>query len=370
MVNKKINPSIFPFILIPMIYFGMIKIPKTLSINNNRIKEVEKIKYRLINNKRFQGTLNPKENIENKKYWHTINNSKISPKTMIYNTLNFTNGLVKNGIKGEGPNITYEYKIKMLSSMSGKDLLTTNIESSNATDSSLNLDLQGIKGTDFQITSLYYKFPIYENLMITLGPKLYGYEGLAGKSTAYNERIAILDGTNFTTNSGNSAALSMSYINTYGLNYTLKVSALNANEGIFKSENEKSVISQIGFTSELFGGTITYNERDSFEAIGISIYIIPENVPSFNISLEYKETEEENTVKNWLFAIGNNGIFGEWGAGIGTYDDNENIAYESWYIYKITDKVSITPILFLRKEGNYNNQKDELGLAVNASFRY
>tara|TARA_S200000501_G_C20836732_1_gene749715 strand:+ start:422 stop:601 length:180 start_codon:yes stop_codon:yes gene_type:complete len=52
---------------------------------------------------------------------------------------------------------------------------------------------------------------------------MFGYMGLAGKSTAYNERIAILDGSNYTTSTGNGPGIGISYINK-GFNYSSKIS--------------------------------------------------------------------------------------------------------------------------------------------------
>ena len=55
------------------------------------------------------------------------------------------------------------------------------------------------------------------------------------------------------------------------------------------------------------------------------------------------------------------------GIAIGTYNDEENIAYEAWSEIDITDKLKLIPILFKRE--NHKSGKD-LGYAINTKFSY
>ncbi len=295
------------------------------------------------------------------------------PSTKISGNINFVAGSVINGSKGEAIHSTFEYKLKIVSSLTGRDLLITNVEAGNARDSSLGLDLQSSKGDQLHITNLYYTFPLNEELKVSLGPKMYGYVGLAGTSTAYNERIAILDGSNYSTSAGNGAGMAISYLNNNGFNSTIKLSASdssNSSKGMFRNQSSDSIIYQIGYGKESYGSTLTYNKTDTFKAYALAIYINPENLPSISASIESKDSNYEKDVINWLLAIGLKNELSSFGAGIGTYNTNENLAYESWYSVNLTDSTSIIPIMFLKKEGNVTEKKDELGIAVNLKLKF
>ncbi len=307
--------------------------------------------------------------IENISFKYT----KFSTTTKISGNLNFVSGAVRNALKGEALHSTYEYKLKLLSSFNGRDSLVAKFEAGNALQSSLELDLQSSKGNEIEPTNIYYQFPLENNLIITLGPKMFGYQGLAGTSTAYNERIAILDGSNYSTDAGNSAALAISYLNNNGLNSTIKLSAKNsnnANKGMFTGNSDDSIIGQIGFTGRDYGGTFTYNYSDKFKAYGIGIYLKPDNLPSLSASIELKSQSNSEDIKNWLIAILYNNMLGSFGSGLGTYNTNEDLAYETWYEIDITDNLSLIPILFVKTSGNSITKEDELGFALNAKYNF
>ncbi|WP_320674920.1 hypothetical protein [Prochlorococcus sp. MIT 1341] len=310
---------------------------------------------------------------ENNEIRTRLEAAKFSPTTKINGNLNFVSGAVRNGVKGEAAHSTYEYKLKLSSSITGKDLLITKLEVGNALESSLGLDLQSSRGQELQITSLYYTFPVDKNIRVSVGPKMFGYEGLAGTSSAYNERIAILDGSNYSTDAGNGAAFVISYLSDNGYNSSLKLTSENANnssEGILTEEGKDSLIYQVGYSAESFGGTVTFNKTDEFDALGLGVYISPEKLPSLSASIELKNQDNGQEIINWLLALNKTNKDSTIGIGFGTYDINENIAYEVWYNYNLTDTIMINPILFVKKEGNSLINKDEFGFGLNARFKF
>ena len=109
----------------------------------------------------------------------------------------------------------------MNTTFKGTDNLLTVIESGNASDSPLRLDLQSKKGDDLEISTILYEFKLGDEFEAIIGPKMFGYHGLAGKSTAYNERIAILDGSNYTTSSGIGPGIGISNRKKNGFNTSL-----------------------------------------------------------------------------------------------------------------------------------------------------
>ena len=72
------------------------------------------------------------------------------------------------------------------------------------------------------------------------------------------------------------------------------------------------------------------------------------------------------TIKNWVLGLQkkyNNKTFG---LATGTYDSDERQLYEAWSNVKVSDKLNIIPIVFL-KDPNKNN---EFGFAINTKFSY
>ena len=307
----------------------------------------------------YSETRNPNKNI------NLIENNldkKIFPLTTIKGDLFFTIGGVKNN-NNESINYTYENKLKIKTSLNENDNLLTIIESGNAFESPLNLDLQSKKGNNLKISTLFYQFKINNNYKGIIGPKMFGYNGLAGKSTLYNERIAILDGSNFTTSTGSGPGLGISRLYKKGLNASLKISS---NRTIIEKETIH-LISQIGLNRKSWGGTITSNLNNKFNAYGIATYFIKGNLPSISTSVEIKNGQKLKTSYNWIFALQKEYPKKKFGLAIGTHNDQEKIAYEGWSEISITDKLKIIPVFFVR-ETNKNNQ--ELGFAFNTKFNY
>ena len=152
--------------------------------------------------KKVEEKINSKYKLE-KKYFPTTN---------VKGSLFFTLGALSESTSSESLHFTYENKIRLNTSFKGTDNLLTVFESGNALESPLMLDLQSKKGDNLKISTLLYKFQLDDEFDAIIGPKMFGYHGLAGKSTAYNERIAILDGSNYTTSSGIGPGLSLIHI--------------------------------------------------------------------------------------------------------------------------------------------------------------
>ena len=170
------------------------------------------------------------------------------PNTRINGTLFFTLGAVSDSTTSESLNLTYENKIKIKTMFKKNDKLFVVIESGNALDSPLNLDLQSKKGNNLSISTIFYQFELDDEFEAIIGPKMFGYNELAGKSTSYNESLAILDGSNYTTSSGVGPGIGISRKTKNGFNSSLKIASNNS-----EIDNESlHLISQIGFTKSNF----------------------------------------------------------------------------------------------------------------------
>tara|TARA_B100000900_G_scaffold415163_1_gene444061 strand:+ start:5202 stop:6191 length:990 start_codon:yes stop_codon:yes gene_type:complete len=292
-----------------------------------------------------------------------VSKERYTPRTKISGNLIFTLGALESPHSSESLHATYENKVKLNTSFDGTDNLLTIIESGNASNSPLNLDLQSKKGETLKISTLLYQFKIKDNTKVIVGPMMFGYHGLAGKSTAYNERIAILDGSNYTTATGLGPGLGISTKKKNGFNTSIK---LASNQTIIDDES-MHLISQIGITKRNFGGTITNNLNKKFNAYGLAAFYKPKKLPSISISIEQKDDNSIKNTYNWIFALQKNFQNKTFGLAIGTHNENEKIAYEGWSEIEISDNFKFIPILFKREN---NERRADLGFSLNTKFSY
>ena len=285
-----------------------------------------------------------------------------APVTSTKGSLYFTLGGMSSSFSSESIHFTYENKIRMKTSFKGNDELLTIFESGNAFNSPLNLDLQSKKGEEIKISNIYYKTPFRNNFNFIIGPKMFGYMGLAGQSSIYNERIAILDGSKYTTSTGNGPGIGISYENKNGFNYSIK---LSSNKPTF-DDKSKYLTSQIGITNNNFGGTLTGNLNENFNAYGIALYYRPKILPSISASIEQKDSNDGVLKNNWIIGIQSDFDKVTYGFALGTHDDQENITYEAWSKIKKTDKLELIPVFFMKKI----NSEHEYGFAFNTRFKY
>ena len=288
---------------------------------------------------------------------------KYFPTTNVKGSLFFTLGALSESTSSESLHFTYENKIRLNTSFKGTDNLLTVFESGNALDSPLILDLQSKKGDTLKISTLLYKFQLDDEYEAIIGPKMFGYHGLAGKSTAYNERIAILDGSNYSTSSGIGPGIGISKREKNGLNASFKI----ASDSSQIDSESIHFINQIGLTKKDFGGTITTNLNNDFEAYGIATFYKRNNFPSISASIEYKDMDSGKTIKNWVFALQQGLQNKKIGIAVGTHNLEEKIGYEGWSEINISDNLKIIPVFFVRETNQVN---PELGLSINTKFSY
>lgn len=303
--------------------------------------------------------------IKSKKHENFKNNSleKVSPNIKINGSLFFTLGALDSPLSNESFQFSYENKIRFNTSFKDKDKLLIIFESGNAIGNQLNLDLQSKKGDNLKVSTILYKFEMANSFEAVIGPKMFGYNGLAGKSTAYNERIAILDGSNYTTSSGIGPGVGISKRKNNGLNASLKLASNST-----KIDNEAThLITQFGLTKKKYGGTITNNFNNEFNAIGLAAFYKPNKFPSISASIEQKNGDSIKKIKNWVFALQKNYQNKKFGLALGTYNEEEEICYEGWSEIDISNSLKLIPVIFVREN---DKVKSDLGFAINTKISY
>ena len=190
------------------------------------------------------------------------------------------------------------------------------------------------------------------------------------RSTAYNERIAILDGSNYTTSSGIGPGIGISNRKKNGLNASFKISSNSS-----QIDNQSThFISQIGLTKKNFGGTITTNLNNDFEAYGIATFYKPKNFPSISASIEYKDMDSGKIIKNWVFALQQSLQNKKIGIAVGTYNSEEKIGYEGWSEINISDNLKNALVaksnIFIMPSVIHNKSVEGFGIAFVEAAQY
>ena len=100
--------------------------------------------------------------------------------------------------------------------------------------------------------------------------------------------------------------------------------------------------------------------NNDFEAYGIATFYKPMKFPSISASIEYKNVDSSQTIKNWVFALQQSLQNKKIGIAVGTYNSEEKIGYEGWSEINISDKIKLIPVFFVREK----NQASGVGLSI------
>ena len=98
---------------------------------------------------------------------------------------------------------SYDYRLGLKTSFTGKDLLFARLRAGNMKDGSAfsggfrKLDVSGMSGNTLELDRLYYKFPVGEALTAIAGPMARNTESLGMKPTAYTVKTLNMFGGQF-----------------------------------------------------------------------------------------------------------------------------------------------------------------------------
>ncbi|MBE9152815.1 iron uptake porin [Cyanobium sp. LEGE 06113] len=305
------------------------------------------------------------------------------------------------GNTGFGDNITANYDVQLSfdTSFSGKDLLRTTLRAGNFGSSvfgngntALGISFGEEDSADSVfIDRLFYQFPIGENFIATVGanvaqddivlwPTAYPVDmGLdifnyAGAQATYNKTQGAGAGLQWQKEGW---AFTMAYVSDIGA----------ASDSTVGAGRDFIVTAQGGYIGENWGGAIayTYSDYDPFELfptsasnnVAVSGYWQPKEagwVPSISAGFGWSDIDRRSNDEAWSWmvgltwddmfikgnslgmALGSVGVVdgGKCGT-VGTCsnslwvdggDGNDNLAYELWYNWQVTDNIAVTPAFF------------------------
>jgi len=296
---------------------------------------------------------------------------------------------------------TYKWTAHLKTSYTGEDLLFAQIETGNADNSSF-ADLGDYEdGSDaLDLEKLHYTFPVGD-FQISAGPLNMDVTQELGATTSVYD-APILDVLSFSGNPAifdaiEGAGAAVSYQNN-GWSYGFGAVATNANDatkGAFTKEGSDAVAAQIGYEGENFGAAVTWADGDTFEAYSVAGYYSPEEsgfVPSISAGIGGKdpETAGEKDETTWMVGLQWEDVGpGTLGIGYGTatghkdgpaaisspaytYPDYDEMAYEIWYSWPVTDNITITPGFYVVEQYSTtaSDADDKTGVVIKTKFTF
>jgi len=308
-------------------------------------------------------------------------------------TLSGSSNMVVGGVNYDGSPVNqkvhgfYGYGLDLNTSFTGEDLLyagiaTGSFDETSTTGSELGgLDFAETGSGTLSLGSLFYSFPL-KGATITAGPLLDQDDVVTATTSVYSDAFKL--GANpFTLpgNTGIGAAVAKSFDG--GWNLGASVIATNgedASQGILTYQSEDIVTLMGGYDGEVFGAGLIYTalgdgdaSTSGYSAFGGGIYVRPEGWPTLSFAYDTKEPESAatETSTDWLVGV-------DWQLGPGTAsfamsniadtdaNDDDELEYEFYYAYPVSDYITITPGFFIiEKDGT---GEDTFGVAVNTNF--
>ena len=304
-----------------------------------------------------------------------------SPTSKLKTSVNFTVGSNQDAGTAAEPedelHSSYELKLKSTTSFTGKDKLVGKFELGSGKTLGGGISPQSSKGDGeyFELTDLYYQFPLADDLKVSFGPKMDGDQGLAGTTTLYSEPVLLAADGYYALAGEGGVGATIAYAGDNGWNTSLNFTAADgdkADEGIFGDDTEDYVTAQLGYDGDGFGGTLTYSDsNDTYTAYGVGAYFQPETMP-FTVSAYYDSYDPEtgDDDENWVVGVEGDAGPGTLGVGVGTQKgDGDKLTYEAWYEYKVTDGVKITPMIWTSEDAGVGGE-DLSGAAVNVKYKF
>jgi hypothetical protein len=307
-------------------------------------------------------------------------------------------GSASNTGFGDRLTATYDIKLFLDTSFTGRDLLRTTLRSGNFADTAFGRgnsllytgfqeDTLAAAGVDtVGINRLFYRFPVNQNLTAAFGTKIRQDDMLAIWPSVYTDQ-AILNLFSF---AGARATYSKNLGAGLGLSYKKDGFSISGNYVSNEATSEDSELgvgenytatAQVGYAGSSWGAAFAYTYSDfadfEFSSIGLSGYWSPISAswaPSISAGFGWSDADRfvDNNDDAWSWmvglqwadafikgnalgmAIGSAGSVNDGKCGTGALctggiwvdGGNETLAYELWYKFQVTDNISVTPAFF------------------------
>jgi hypothetical protein len=330
--------------------------------------------------------------------------------------------VVEGGGLGEEVTFNYDVRLNFDTSFTGKDLLRTTLRAGNFADSVfgngntlMEVAFEGASGEDsVEVNRLFYQFPIGEVWTATVGAKVRQDDMLAMWPSAY-PADTILDiftygGAQGAYSLNTGAGVGLYFKADSGFNFSANFVSNSADApDSFSGLGEGiTATAQLGYAADNWGAAFVYTYTDfdgSFSgpgllpgfygiesnSIGLSAYWSPMEAswfPSISTGFGYNDHDNNflgvDDAWSWMvglqwadaflqgnalgMAIGSAGQLGPFSTASLWFDGGEeNLAYELWYKFQVTDNISVTPAFFWIEN---TGRDDTYGGLLKTTFKF
>ena len=275
----------------------------------------------------------------------------------------------------------YSYKMNLSSSFTGDDELNVTIEAGNAAGATD--EIGGHKGGDgLVVDGVSYTFPLGDKTTVFVGDNTPG-------SKLYNTACVYKGPSDTLDDCGNvSSALDAKFGTSAGISFDIGngfIAALgyegqgSGAEGLATLQGNDAYGGQLSYAADQFGASITYASIESNDDTifwALNGYFDPEGrLPSLSIGYEKGNPDTGSNTTSWFAGLSWDDVGpGSFGAGIGTAeptveDTDQELMYEAYYSYPITDSMTITPLIYVREQSELN-ATNETGLMSKLAFKF
>jgi hypothetical protein len=318
-------------------------------------------------------------------------------------------------VSAEKLSFSYDLRLKLATSFTGKDELTTVLRSGNFNDTPFNEGLTFVEtamssGNVVKLGRLFYTFPVGDSLSVTAGPIVRTDDAsmYAGYATFYPSDL-LLD---FFTYGGAPTTNNLAYtgsgiggVYTFGDsglklsgNY-VAVDGADSSMGIGTSEGTSTSAWQLFYEGEVFGGSFLAQLGYSYEqnaglAIGTASFDGNHNgysvaaawksadsgvMPSISTGYSIADPEEDgiDDINSWYLGlewndvgIEGNSLGGAIGEAPSFEDDPDNFMWEVYYSFSVSDNITVTPAIFGIYDGVSGDDGDIFGGLVKTTFTF
>ena len=299
----------------------------------------------------------------------------------------FTVGSVADGGASDDQEelyMQYAYSLDVNSSFTGEDLLYAGIEAGNASGPLANMDLAVEGGSELELVSLFYAFPVGD-LEVTAGPLLDQDDVVAATPSAYSDAFRLGSMPYSLAGDETGPGIAVAYSNDNGIVASASFISEDGDTstvGIGGDNGDDVTTLTLGYNGDGFGGglVIASNDGDAagttaYDTIGGGIYWSPESIPAtISVTYDTKDPEGTDEEESDLFF----GIDYEVGPGtlsaaysstdVDGGDDADSTGFEVSYTYAINDSITITPGFFTVEDTGTGD--DDSGVVVETVFSF
>ena len=300
----------------------------------------------------------------------------------------FTVGTVSDGGATDTEDemyMQYAYGLDINSSFTGEDLFYAGIESGNASGPLGELDSASDAGAALTVTSLFYEFPVGNNLAVTAGPLVDQDDVVAATTSAYSGSFRL--GAMPFSEDGDltGPGLGVAYAGDNGFVASASFVSIDGNDstkGIGGDNGDDVATFTLGYDGEGFGGGLVLASHDgdnsattAYDTFGGGVYYSPESIPA-TISVAYDSKDVATGNDSTDFFVGVDYEVGPGSLGVaykstdvdgGSTEDQTG--FEVSYSYAVNDNLTITPGFFTVEETTANKD-DDTGVVIETAFSF